>query len=80
MTVEIPKDVIEQSGMTEAEVKLSLALFFYVEFKMSSGRCAKFAGIPRVKFFDELGKRGLPLNYDEEALKQDLETIDKHYS
>ncbi|MBI5915764.1 MAG: UPF0175 family protein [Bacteroidetes bacterium] len=77
MAVEIPQDIIEQSGRTEAEVKLELSIFFYVEFKMSSGRCARFAGIPRVLFLDELGHRGIPVNYDEKALKQDLETIDK---
>jgi len=75
MVIEIPNDLLNTTGKSEADVKLELAIFFYTNFKASSGRCAKFAGIPRVVFWDELGKRGFPINYDEAALAQDVETI-----
>ncbi|MBK9017702.1 MAG: UPF0175 family protein [Saprospiraceae bacterium] len=67
MVIEIPNELLGTQGKSEAEVRLELAIFFYVNFKASSGRCAKFAGIPRVVFLDELGKRGFHVNYDEAA-------------
>ena len=73
----IPKEFASLAGKTEKELKLELAIFFYKEFKISSGKAARFAEIPRVAFYRELGKHQVPVNYDVDDFEQDLKTLEK---
>jgi predicted HTH domain antitoxin len=77
MGLTIPSEIVESLGKDEIELKIELAIFFYKKFNLSSGEAAKFAGIPRVAFWHELGKRKIPINYDEEDARQDIETIQR---
>lgn len=71
----IPNEILESIGKDEQEIKIELAVFFYKAFHLSSSKAAEFAGISRVAFWKELGKREIPLNYDEEDARHDVETI-----
>lgn len=73
----IPAEIVQMTGKDEQELKIELAIFFYKKFNLSSGKAARFAGIPRFAFFHELGKRNLTVNYDEEDAKHDVEAIKK---
>ena len=73
----IPKEFASLAGKTENELKLELAIFFYKAFKISSGKAARFAGIPRVVFYRELGNHKVPVNYDVADFEQDLKTLEK---
>jgi predicted HTH domain antitoxin len=73
LVITIPEPDFTSLGKTEAQARLDLAVFFYKEWRMPPGRCAKFAGIPKVVFLDELGKRNIPVHYDLTALEQDVE-------
>lgn len=72
LTIDIPNTQIQHLGKSEKDMLLSLAIFMYSEWKMSSSRCARMADLPRVVFLDELAKRGVPINYDVEDLEQDV--------
>lgn len=73
LVITIPEPDFEGLGKTEAEARLDLAVFFYTEWHMPPGRCAKYAGISKVVFLDELGKKGIPVRYDVPALEQDVQ-------
>lgn|GEM_PF-2776193 len=51
-------------GKSEHEIRLDLAIFFYIAWQMSAGRCAEYVGIAKIVFLDELGKRNIPINYN----------------
>jgi predicted HTH domain antitoxin len=71
--INIPEPDFEGLGKTETEARLDLAVFFYTNWSMPPGRCAAYAGVSKVVFMDELGKRNIPVRYDLAALEQDLQ-------
>ena len=60
VTIEIPEQVLETEHTDEAsfarEMKLLAAIKLYELGRLSSGRAAELAGIPRVDFLLALGK------------------------
>ena len=75
MTIEIP-DVLFESEEQKKQISVDLACFLFEKGLMSSGKAAEFCGMPRIEFWDELGKRNIS-RYNEEMLQMDLETIRK---
>ncbi len=73
----IPSEIIQSIGKGELELRIELAIFFYKKFNLSSGEAAKFAEIPRIAFLHELGKRKLPVNYNEDDARHDVETMQR---
>jgi predicted HTH domain antitoxin len=71
----IPENMFATSGKTESEIRLAFAIFMYKDLKVSAGKAAQFAGISRVSFWEELGNRNIPINYDIPDFDQDLENI-----
>jgi predicted HTH domain antitoxin len=56
---------------SEPEIKLNLALFFFQEDLFTLAQASEFAGICRLEFQQELGKRKIPVHYDEVDLERD---------
>ncbi|BAU12596.1 hypothetical protein LEP3755_31270 [Leptolyngbya sp. NIES-3755] len=75
MGVVIPDGILQASKMTEAELKLEIALMLYKQQKISSGRVRTWTGLTVLQFQNELAKRGLCLNYDVEDLQADIQTL-----
>jgi predicted HTH domain antitoxin len=73
--ITLPENLTQYSGMTERELRIALAIFLYRELKVPTGKAGQFAGLTRIEFWEELGKRNIPLNYDAEAFEEDLEAI-----
>ncbi|ALM76367.1 hypothetical protein TBCH5v1_2476 [Thermococcus barophilus] len=76
--VEFPADVVKIIGMKDldTEVRLLTAIELYREGKVSLGKAAEIAGLSIREFLYELRKRDIPINYDLEELKKDIETIE----
>ena len=66
MNLAIPNDILTVSEMSEADLKLELAITLYKRQKISPGNACKWLGINLIEFRQELGKRGLSVNYDVE--------------
>lgn len=66
---------LELVQMNANELRLEIAIMLYEKDKVSAGRASEFAGMNRILFLKELGKREIPVNYDEEELMKDLETL-----
>ena len=69
---ELELDAIE---MTLQELKLEIAVLLYAKGKLSMGKASRIADMNRILLQKELGKRKVPMNYDEAELERDLETL-----
>lgn len=71
----IDDEFLLAANLTEAEIRTELAVVLYQKRNLSMGKAAKLAGIPRIQFQFLLASREIPVNYDVEDLRQDLETL-----
>jgi len=78
IVLEIPDEVLISLKETPTElsrdIRMLAAVKFYQMGKLSSGRAAQLAGIPRVSFLQSLARYGVPVfELTPEELRQDLE-------
>lgn len=74
MTIEILDEIVEQSNLTVEEIRLGIALWLFQEKGLSLGKCAKVAGLHKMQFQKELGKREIEVHYTEEDFQRDIES------
>lgn len=77
MNIELPDAAIEGTGMTAQLATLEVAAALYRDRRVSMGRAARLAGMPRSEFQHELGKRRLTVDYDIQDFEEDLVAIEK---
>jgi len=53
----LPNDLCKYSGKNEAEFRLELAIILYQELQVPPGKAAEIAGLSRIEFWEELGKK-----------------------
>lgn len=75
MNLTIPAQIVEQSGATEEEILIDLAVGLFSGDHLTLGRAAEFAGMSKSSFLDELGKRRIPVHYDLNDLESDLDFV-----
>ncbi|MFP4124016.1 MAG: UPF0175 family protein [Coleofasciculus sp.] len=75
MDVVIPKDIVAATKMSEAQLKLEIAIMLYKQEKISSGRACQWLGMNLIEFRRELGQRGVTINYDVADFESDLKTL-----
>lgn len=66
--------------MTPEIAKLEVAVALYRDRKVSMGRAARIAGMPRPQFQEELGKRGVTVDYDFRDFEDDLVAIENLFA
>ncbi|HEX9962943.1 MAG TPA: UPF0175 family protein [Pyrinomonadaceae bacterium] len=76
MIVEIPDQIITQSGLSAKEILLKVAIVLFREEKLTLGQASKLAGVHQFEFQKELAAGNIPVHYGEEDYKRDLQTID----
>jgi predicted HTH domain antitoxin len=74
LTLEIPDDVMAAIPEQERRscLQLELACTLYARDLLSLGRAAELAGISKVAFGQEIGKRGIARHYTATELTADL--------
>ncbi len=75
MIVEIPDQIIKQSGLSAKEILLKVALVLFQEEKLTLGQASRLVGLHQYEFQKELATRNIPVHYGEEDYKRDLQTI-----
>lgn len=75
MTVEIPNNVLEQTGLSSDELLLKVALLLFQEERLTLGQASRLAGMHQFEFQKELAKRRIPIHYGEEEFERDIETL-----
>ena len=64
-----------QTGCSTGELLFDLAVGLFIDGRLTSGRAASLAGLSKIAFLDELGRRRIPMPYDERDLEADLQTL-----
>lgn len=62
-------------NMNEHELRVEIATILYEKNRISLGKASDFAGMNKILFMKELAKRKIAVNYDEEELMRDIETL-----
>ena len=75
MELTLPDDLLRGQNVTEEQLLFNLALGLYIDGKVTLGRAALIAGMPKSAFLDELGQRRIPVHYDADDLESDLQTL-----
>jgi predicted HTH domain antitoxin len=75
MIVEIPDQVVNQTGLSSKEILLKVALMLFQEEKLTLGQASSLAGLHQFEFQKELAKREISIHYGEEDYKRDLKTL-----
>jgi len=77
MTFTIPDERLKGLTISEREALVDVAIGLYKRDAVSLGRAAEVAGLGTPEFLNELQRRRIPVNYDPDDLRQDLECLDK---
>ena len=75
MSVLIPDDILASAEMSEAELKLELAILLFQQEKISIGKARRFAEMNLLEFQREIAQRGICIHYDVEEFEQDIQTL-----
>ncbi|HEY5296921.1 MAG TPA: UPF0175 family protein [Verrucomicrobiae bacterium] len=77
MTIELPDVNVGSQPLTSEQARIELACALYAAWKISMFQAVKIAGMPRILFWKELGKRKIPWQYTVEDLQHDFEMAEK---
>lgn len=58
-------------------VKVYLAIELYREGIVSLGKAAEIAGVSKWEMMEILASKGIPLQYSEEDLREDVKTLER---
>jgi len=75
MALTILDQDLQAAGLSEAQLRLEIALMLYQQRRFSMGRASKFAGLHQVQFMREMARRKIAMNYDEQALEEDAKSL-----
>ena len=77
--MDFPKDVLLAADISEAnapfDIKKHLALYMFRERILSLGKASGLSGLNKLEFIELAGSKGIPLNYDADDYREDLNTI-----
>ncbi|NEP51138.1 MULTISPECIES: UPF0175 family protein [unclassified Moorena] len=77
MSVTIPNDIFQSTGMTEAELELEIAVMLYQKEKLTLGNASRLAGMNQINFQQLLASRNICRHYDVEDFREDLQTLEE---
>lgn len=77
MTIEIADEILS-SPSPGKDILLEVALYLFAHDKVSLGKAAEIAGIPKMQMQYEAGSRQIPMHYDLQMAEEDLEAIKKY--
>jgi predicted HTH domain antitoxin len=75
MNVPLPEFL--EGSISPEDAALHLALGLFLDERVTLGKGAAVAGISETQFLRELGKRGIPIHYDEADARADVATIEQ---
>ena len=78
MTLQIPDDIRNATGLDERGMLLELACRLFDANRLPLVQAARLAGLERFEFEDALQERSIPIyRYDESEFRNDLDTINR---
>jgi predicted HTH domain antitoxin len=76
VTIEVLDRELGLSKLSAADVRLDFAIGLYTGRHLSMGKSARLADISYSAFLQELGRRGISVNYSADVLTHDLKIIE----
>lgn len=73
MTIELPDKELGNLRLTNKQARVAFAVGLYSGQRVSLGRAAKVAGMPKVLFMQELAKCGIGMHYTMEDFDHDIQ-------
>ena len=77
MQVMLPDELLRSTNLTEAELKIELAVALFARERLTLGQAALLAGLPQIDFQRVLASRRIPLHYGLEAMEEDLQRVNR---
>lgn len=75
MNITIPDEILNSAQLSEADLKVELAISLYQQRKLSTGQARRLAEMNLLEFRREISSRGISVNYDVEDFEADMETL-----
>ena len=76
MGLVIPNEFLQTAQISEADLRLEIALLLFQQEKITLGTASHFAGMNQLEFQRVLGARKIPIHYGIEEFQQDLRTLE----
>ncbi len=73
----IADDLLEPAHLTEAEVRIEIALALFAKDRLTLGQAARLAGLPHLEFQREIAGQRIPIHYDVAEFQEDLKTLER---
>ena len=75
MTIQIPDEILANPHLSEADIKLPLAMLLYGRNILSFGQARRLSGLDVLAFLRILGENIIEAHYDSDDLANDLNNI-----
>ncbi len=75
MSLNISDEFLQTAKISEAELKLEIAIILFQQEKITLGTASQFVGMNQLEFQRILGSRKISIHYGIEDLHQDLQTL-----
>ena len=79
MPLVISDEILQQSQLNPNDFMTEIAIWLYSQQKLSLGKCANMANMPKVAFQNLLASRQIPVNYDYDEFLKDKENLTKYW-
>jgi predicted HTH domain antitoxin len=76
MSLVIPDELLQTAHISEADLKLEIAILLLQQQKITVGAASQFVGINQQEFQQVLGSRKTSILYGVEDFQQDLRTLE----
>ena len=76
MHLRLSDDVVLAANLSEADLRLALALALFQDGRITLAQGARLASLDRLAFQQQLAARKLQIHYGEEELNSDMRTIE----
>jgi predicted HTH domain antitoxin len=76
MSLVIPDEFLQAAQISEADLKLEIAILLFEQEKITLGTASQFADLNQLEFQRILGSRKIPIHYGIEDFRQDLRTLE----
>ena len=75
MSLVIPDEFLQTARISEADLKLEIAILLFQQEKITLGTASQFAQMNQLEFQRILGSKRIPNHYGVEEFRQDLKIL-----
>jgi predicted HTH domain antitoxin len=75
MSLVISDDILQATGMSEAELSTEIAIWLFQNEKLTLAQASKLGQMSQIQFQHLLASRQIPIHYDIAEFEEDLNTL-----